>query len=100
MIYPQPICKPGGDRAVEVELGDEMSFDLNFLVHTLAGRIREAALPGVIELIPEMSSIQVSYDPDGIGYGDLVAEIAGLYASLGDLSALELPSRLYYVPEL
>jgi urea carboxylase len=100
MIYDRPKCAPGGDRIVEVELGDEMSFDLNFLVHTLARRIREDKMRGVVELIPEMASLQLSYDPDIIGYGDLVKEVAALHAALGDLSSLELPSRVYYVPVL
>ena len=34
MIYDAPRFFPGGDRYIEVELGDEMSFELNFLVHT------------------------------------------------------------------
>lgn len=42
MIYERPKFYPGGDRIVEMELGDEMSFDLNFLVHRLVARIRAA----------------------------------------------------------
>jgi KipI family sensor histidine kinase inhibitor len=100
MNHEQLTSAPAGDQAIEVELGDEMSFDLNFLVHTLSRRIREARLRGVVELIPEMASLQVSYEPDEIGYADLVKEIEALYAGLGDLESLELPSRLYYVPVL
>lgn len=100
MIYEQPKFAPGGDRNIEVELGDEMSFDLNFLVHTLSRRVRESGLKGVIELIPELASLQVSYDPDLISYQDLLKEIAALRSLLGDLSQLELPSRIYYVPIL
>jgi urea carboxylase len=100
MIYDQPRCAPGGDRIIEVELGDEMSFDLNFLVHTLCRRIREGKLKGVVELIPELASLQISYDPDEILYDDLVKEVAALHASLGDLSTQELSSRIYYVPVL
>jgi len=100
MIYERPIFAPGGDRCIEVELGDEMSFDMNFLVHTLCRRIREQRLTGVVELIPEMASLQISYEPDEIGYGDLTREVTALFDSLGDLSSLELPSRIYYVPVL
>src|SRR5882724_9952519 len=100
MIYDRPRFAPGGDRIIEFELGDEMSFELNFLVHTLANRIRESRVEGVIELIPEMASIQVSYDPDLISYRDLTQELLTLRASIGDLSSLELVSRIYYVPIL
>src|SRR6267142_6862239 len=100
MIYDRPRFAPGGDRIIEFELGDEMSFELNFLVHTLASCIRESRVEGVIELIPEMASIQVSYDPDLISYRDLAQELLTLRASIGDLSSLELVSRIYYVPIL
>ena len=100
MIYSSPKFFPGGDRYIEVELGDEMSFELNFLVHTLSAAIRAAAIDGVIELIPEMASLQVSYDPDRISYEDVVSEVTRLHASAGSTDELELESRLFYVPIL
>ncbi|HRY26459.1 MAG: carboxyltransferase domain-containing protein [Geminicoccaceae bacterium] len=100
MIYDEPVFKPGGDRNLLVYLGDEMSFDLNFLVQTYAARIREAALPGLVELIPELASLLVSYDPDRLGYDDLIRELAGIRRGIGRLEGLELPSRLFNVPVL
>ncbi len=100
MIYETPRFYPGGDRAVEVELGDEMSFRLNFLVHALAAVIRESAIRGVVELIPELASLQVSYDPDGISFDDLRTEVAALHAGLRDSEGGDLPSRLITVPVL
>jgi len=100
MIYSLPKFFPGGDRYIEVELGDEMSFELNFLVHSLCSAIRAAQIVGVVELIPEMASLQVSYDPDQISYGDVLAEVTRLHASAGAGDELELESRLFYVPVL
>lgn len=100
MIYEEPRFYPGGDRAIEVELGDGMSFRLNFLVHALAAAIREGEIPGVVELIPELASLQVSYDPDRMSYASLVAEIASLHATLRDSEGGNLPSRLVTVPVL
>jgi urea carboxylase len=100
MIYAEPEYRPGGDRNLLVYLGDEMSFDLNFLVHTYAARIREAAVDGVVELIPELASLLVSYDPERIGYADLVRELNAIRGSIGELAGIELPSRLFYVPVL
>lgn len=100
MIFEQAEFHPGGDRAILMLLGDEMSFDLNFLVHSVAGRIRESAMRGVIELIPEMASILISYDPDRIGYEDLVAELDAVHKGVGHSEDAELDSRLYYVPIL
>lgn len=99
MIYEAPRFFPGGDRSIEVELGDEMSFELNFLVHSLSNAIRQARISGVIELIPELASLLVSYDPDRISYADLTAEILRLHAQVGGAVG-ELPSRLFYIPVL
>ena len=100
MIYDEPRFTPGGDRFIEMELGDELNFDLNFLVHALAARVREADFDGIIELLPNMASIVISYDPDRIGYDDVVREIGALFASLGSLEDVELPSPLYTFPVL
>jgi allophanate hydrolase subunit 1 len=100
MIHEEPRFAPGGDRIVEIELGDEMSFDLNFLSHSLSRAIMAGGIDGVIELIPELASIMVSYDPDRISYNDLVRELRRIHAGLGALEGLELDSRLYYVPVL
>jgi urea carboxylase len=98
MIFSAPEFRPGGDRAILMLLGDEMSFDLNFLVHSVAKRIRDSETRGIVELIPEMASILVSYDPELISYDDLVAELGAIFARMGAAEAAELDSRLFYVP--
>ena len=100
MIYDEPRFMPGGDRYLEMELGDELNFDLNFLVHSLTARIREAEIDGILELLPNMASIVMAYDPDRIGYGDLTTEIMRLYESLGSLENIELLSPVYTLPVL
>ena len=100
MIYDHPRFFPGGDRYIEVELGDEMGFELNFRVHNVVAAIRQSGLPGVVELIPEMASFQISYDPDRICYADLVREVGALAETAGRGGDAELDSRLFYVPVL
>ncbi len=100
MIYDEPKFLPGGDRYIEMELGDELNFDLNFLVHSLSAKVREAEIPGLIELLPNMASIVLSYDPDGISFGDLKREILSYYHALGSLEDIELLSSIYYIPVL
>jgi len=100
MIYDEPEFHPGGDRNLLMYLGDEMSFDLNFLVHSVAQLIREQEIKGVVELIPEMASILVSYDADEISYSDLCGELKAIRGSIGVLEGLELDSRIFYVPVL
>ena len=50
MIFEQAEFRIGGDRSLLMMLGDEMSFDLNFKVHSLARSIRESRTRGIIEL--------------------------------------------------
>lgn len=100
MIYDEPRFKPGGDRFIEMELGDALDFDLNFMVHALTARVRAAALDGIVELLPNMASIVVSYDPDRIGYDDVVREIGAVFGAMGSLEDVALPSPLYTVPVL
>lgn len=89
---------PGGDRAIEVELGDGMDFTLNFTVHRLVAATREAGISAIEDLIPELASFQVNYDPDKISYEDLTAEIARIYAGIGAGVTGALPSRLITMP--
>lgn len=98
MHYQEPRFSPAGDAFIEVELGNEMSFDMNIKVQALAFAIRDAQIKGVVELVPELASMLVAYDPDAIAYDDVVMEIKSIFAGLSDESALQLPSRLFYVP--
>lgn len=100
MIHDAPIFRPGGDRIIMIELGDEMSFDLNFICHSYAAAIREARIDGFVELVPELATIMVSYDPDRISHDDMIAELARAYGAIGSLDNVVLDSRVYHVPIL
>ncbi len=100
MIYQKLRFYPAGDRMIEVELGNEMSFDLNFIAHSFSAAIRAADIRGFVELVTELASLQVVYNPDLISYEDMLGELLGIYESIGDIENLELNSRIYYVPAL
>ena len=100
MIYDEPKFLPGGDRFIEMELGDELDFDLNFLVHALSAKVREAEIAGLIELLPNMASIVLSYDPEAISFADLKGEVLAHYRTMGSLEESELLSPIYYIPVL
>ena len=100
MLHDDPRLYPGGDRAIEVELGDGMDFTLNFMVHSLAAAIRKSEIRGLEDLIPELASLQLNYDPDMISYEDLGCEVLRLYDGIRGAITGELPSRLITVPVL
>jgi urea carboxylase len=100
MLHDEPRFYPGGDRAIEVELGDGMDFGLNFTVHRLVAALREAKLPAIEDLIPELASFQITYDPDRMSFEDIKAEVVRIYNQIGSGVSGELPSRLITVPVL
>jgi KipI family sensor histidine kinase inhibitor len=54
---------PAGDTAVVVEFGDRVDRALSDEVLRLARRLRAAAPPGVVEVVPTFRSLLVHYDP-------------------------------------
>ncbi len=98
MIYAEAKFLPGGDRHLLIEFGNEMNLELNFLAQGLAGAIEASDLAGIVETAPCFASLLVHYDPDAIGYADLVREMRGLATSLGPTDEIELDSRLFCLP--
>jgi inhibitor of KinA len=96
--------RPAGDLAVCVELGEEISVEVNTRVRALEFLIQQKALTGVVETVPTYSSLLVYYEPREIGYEALCASIAELapQATTGVLPparSVELPC-CYDDPEL
>ena len=98
MIYDEPRFLPGGDRFVLIELGNEMSLDLNFVAHGLAHAIAAERVKGVIETAPAYASLLVHYDPGEVSFDRLTEEVSALARSLGSSDAMTLESRLFYFP--
>lgn len=71
-----------GDTAFTVEFGNEISPEINGRVMALHGAIGRAAaageLAGVVETVPTMRSLMVSYDPLATSRAKLEPEIDGL----------------------
>jgi KipI family sensor histidine kinase inhibitor len=69
---------PAGDRALSVELGEEISVEINTRVRALDYLIEQKAVPGVIETVPSYRALLVYYDPSIVGYDALCTELAAL----------------------
>ena len=100
MLHDEPRLYPGGDCVIEVELGDGMDFTLNFMVHSLAAAIRNAGIVGLDDMIPELVSLQLNYDPDTISFEDLCAEVRRIHDGIRGAITGELASRLITIPVL
>lgn len=83
-----------GDTALVVELGDSIDRRVSEQVLGLAGRIRRAALAGVIEIVPTFRSLMVHYDP----LRSSAAELTAAIEALADGEAPLVEARLWRVP--
>jgi KipI family sensor histidine kinase inhibitor len=77
-IYAEPRILPCGDRAVSVELGDEISREANARVLALEYLLKQRAMPGVVETVPTFRSLLVYYDPLAVGADELAAALRTL----------------------
>ena len=69
---------PAGDLAVSVELGEEISAEVNTRVRALEYVIQQKAPPGIVEMVPSYRSLLVYYDPAVVGYDALCGQLAAL----------------------
>ena len=69
---------PAGDLALTVELGDDISVEVNTRVRALEFLIEQKALPGVVETVPTYRALQVYYDPTVVGYEALCRALTPL----------------------
>jgi inhibitor of KinA len=86
---------PCGDTALTVELGDRVDLAVNALVLALAARVRDAAVPGIVELVPTFRSLTIHYDPLIVVQSELKARLIPL---LSGLSAAGGSGRLWRIP--
>ena len=77
-IYPEPRLLPCGDLAIAVELGDEISREVNARVLALEYLIQQKGLAGVTETVPTFRSLLVYYDPFVVGHEELGAALRAL----------------------
>jgi inhibitor of KinA len=95
-LYAEPRLLPAGDRAVSVELADEISREANTRVLTLERLLTEPPVPGIVETVPTFRSLLVYYDPLVLGWEALAARIRALAPSLA--GATPPPGRRVELP--
>jgi inhibitor of KinA len=71
-----------GDSALVVEFGDRVDQRLSGLVVALAHRLSDAAIPGVVEMVPTFRSLMVHYDPVELPQAELKRRLTPLLEGL------------------
>lgn len=64
-----------GDRAVSIQMGTEISLEVNQKVLELQTELTEHPIEGITEMVPTYASLMVHYDPRKIRAKQLIEEI-------------------------
>jgi inhibitor of KinA len=84
-----------GDTAIIVEFGQGVDLQLNCKVLSLARRLKELRLEGLIETVPTIRSLSIYYEPLSLPADVLQARIAEL---MQDLPSVQGSSRIWRFP--
>ncbi|MBW4674898.1 MAG: urea carboxylase [Desmonostoc geniculatum HA4340-LM1] len=91
--------RQAGDKYLLIEYGDlVLDLKLRFRVHELMADLETNPINGIWELTPGMRSLQIHYDSRVISQSNLVAALQNIESHLPDISGLEVPSRIVYLP--
>ena len=96
-LYQSAKYAPFGDKAIRVEFGSIVSPEINAKVHALNHAISNAQLSGVCECVPAYRSLTITYDPEKIGYDDLVSKVRNLEEAF-EARASERKARRIVIP--
>ena len=88
--------RPVGDRALLIEVGSEISPDINRRVHRLNSSIAAAGIRGITETVPTYCSLLVHYDPLLIRYDALRQALEQL--SVCEDGAAQISARVIEIP--
>jgi urea carboxylase len=100
---PSVTYRRAGDAYLLIEYGPiVLDFALRFRVHALMRAIGRTVgfdgLSGIIDQTPGIRSLQIHYDPRALALDDLVTALQRIEDELGDLSGMEVDSRLVRLP--
>ena len=74
----------GGDESVYVQLGDEISLEVNQKVKDLMHKLEADPVDGIAEMVPTYATLMIHYKPEKILYAQLVGEIKKRMVETGE----------------
>lgn len=88
--------KPLGDTALRIELGEAISPEVNRRVRAACAGLERAAIPGVVEWVPDYTAVTVHYRPHAVRFGDLCRAVE---AAIGEGDTADAPpARVVTLP--
>jgi urea carboxylase len=88
----------GGDEFLFVEVSEAMSLAANFKVMSLASKLADAGLAGVVDICPANASLLVRFDPDVLAPSALEETVRSIEQDLGNEEEQALDTRIVEVP--
>ncbi|MDQ0870238.1 urea carboxylase [Arthrobacter sp. V1I9] len=88
----------GGDEFLFVEVSEAMSLPANFKVMSIAGRLSEAQLSGIVDICPANASLLVRFDPDVLPPEQLETAVRDIERDLMNHQERALETRIIEVP--
>jgi urea carboxylase len=100
---PSVAYRRAGDAYLLVEYGPiVLDLTLRFRVHALMQAVERAIasghLVGILDQTPGIRSLQIHYDPRLLPLDDLIATLQLIEDRLGDISDMEVSSRIVHLP--
>ena len=72
---PQPTLVPLGDMALLVRFGDRLAEEANAAAIAFARQLQNEAIPGVLEIVPNLISVLLRYDATVLSFAQLAGEL-------------------------
>ena len=96
---PRTVYRQQGDRNILVEYGPiVLDIELRIRVQALLTELERMALPGVIDIVPGIRSLQFHFDGSTMNQAAALAALMAAEERLGDLEDFTIPSRIVHLP--
>jgi len=96
---PRTLYRQQGDRNILVEYGPiVLDIELRIRVHALMTELERLALPGIVDIVPGIRSLQLHFDGDVTNQRVALATLIAAEERLGDLEDFTIPSRIVHLP--
>ncbi|WP_265234774.1 urea carboxylase [Lyngbya sp. CCAP 1446/10] len=91
--------RQAGDKYILVEYGPlVLDLNLRFRAHSLMAWLTANPLPGVIELVPGMRSLQIHFESRQISQQQLMQALIAAETELPAIENMEVPARIVHLP--
>jgi urea carboxylase len=93
------VYRRAGDRYMLVEYGPlVLDLRLRFRVHALMTWLKQAKLPGIVDLTPGIRSLQIHFDPHVLTSARLLSALETAECELSAIDDIEVPTRTVHLP--